>query len=78
MHGFAFNINSDLSFFSGIVPCGIFNKGVTSLNKELNREVDLSEVKISLVNKFKEFFGYDSVNTILKEEILSLHLAAKG
>jgi lipoyl(octanoyl) transferase len=78
MHGFAFNINSDLSFFNGIVPCGIFNKEVTSLSKELNTIIDLQEVKSLLVANFKEYFGYDSVNTISKEEILSLHLTAKG
>jgi lipoate-protein ligase B len=78
MHGFAFNINSDLSFFNGIVPCGIFNKEVTSLNKELNRNVDLSEVKELLVNNFMQFFGYNSMHTLPKEEILSLHLNAKG
>jgi lipoyl(octanoyl) transferase len=78
MHGFAFNINSDLSFFNGIIPCGIFDKDVTSLNKELNHEVDLLEVKNKLVNKFKTFFGYDSVNTIVKKELVSLHLTAEG
>ena len=78
MHGFAFNINSDLSFFNGIVPCGIFNKEVTSLSKELNTKIDIQEVKRILVDNFISFFGYDSVNTISKEEILSLHLTAKG
>jgi lipoyl(octanoyl) transferase len=78
MHGFAFNINSDLSFFNGIVPCGIFNKEVTSLMKELNTKIDLHEVKRILVDNFIPYFGYDSVNTISKEEILSLHLTAKG
>jgi lipoate-protein ligase B len=78
MHGFAFNINSDLSFFNGIVPCGIFNKEVTSLNKELNRNVDIQEVKNKLVNNFRQFFEYDSIHTLPKEEILSLHLNAKG
>ena len=78
MHGFAFNINSDLSFFNGIIPCGIFNKEVTSLSKELNRKIDLLEVKTKLVNNFRQFFGYNSVNTLFKEEVLSLHLSAKG
>jgi lipoate-protein ligase B len=78
MHGFAFNINSDLSFFNGIVPCGIFNKEVTSLMNELNTKIDIQEVKKILVDNFMSFFGYDSINTISKEEILSLHLTAKG
>jgi lipoyl(octanoyl) transferase len=78
MHGFAFNINSDLSFFNGIVPCGIVDKEVTSLNKELEREIDISEVKKILLDNFKLFFEYDSVNTISKEDLLSLHVTAKG
>jgi lipoyl(octanoyl) transferase len=78
MHGFAFNINSDLSFFNGIVPCGIFDKEVTSIKKELNKEIDIQEVKKILVDNFKLFFEYDSVNTISKEDIFSLHSTAKG
>ena len=48
MHGFAFNINSDLDYFNNIVPCGISDKAVTSLMKELNREIDVNEVKKKL------------------------------
>ena len=57
MHGFAFNINSDLSYFRDIIPCGIVDKKVTSLEKELNKKVDIKEVKnklkTHLVNLFK-------------------------
>ena len=45
MHGFAFNVNSDLSYFENIIPCGITDKKVTSLKKELGKEIDLEEVK---------------------------------
>lgn len=45
MHGFAFNVNTDLSYFNHINPCGFTDKGVTSMQKELNKPVDLNEVK---------------------------------
>ena len=52
MHGFAFNINTDLTYFDGIIPCGIQNKAVTSLQKELGFKVPLEEVK----QKIKKYF----------------------
>ena len=45
MHGFAFNVNSDLNYFSNIIPCGISDKTVTSLEKELGRAIDMQEVQ---------------------------------
>lgn len=48
MHGFAFNINSDLSYFENIIPCGILHKSVTSLEKEIGAPVDLNDVKKKL------------------------------
>ena len=56
MHGFAFNINTDLQYFEGIIPCGIKNKQVTSLARELGRKVELSEVKRKLKAHFEEVF----------------------
>ena len=56
MHGFAFNVNTDLKYFEGIVPCGIKNKQVTSLARELGFHVDLGEVKEKLKKHFEEVF----------------------
>ena len=64
MHGFAFNVNTDLSLYNGIVPCGIKDKEVTSLQKELNRDINISEVKVALLENFKLVFNYESVNEI--------------
>ena len=57
MHGFAFNVNADLSFFGNIVPCGIQDKQVASLDKELGRPVDMQEVKDLVTKAFYEIFG---------------------
>lgn len=53
MHGWGFNVNTDLSYFSHIVPCGINDKAVTSLQKELGREVPMEEVKEKLRKNFE-------------------------
>jgi lipoyl(octanoyl) transferase len=56
MHGFAFNINTNLDYFNYIIPCGIQNKKVTSLQQELGREVDMAEVKKKLKVNFERVF----------------------
>lgn len=61
MHGIGFNINSDLSYFSHIIPCGIDDKAVTSMQKELGRELDFEEVSQVLKEKLAIQFGYNYV-----------------
>jgi len=60
MHGFAFNVNTDLGFFNNIIPCGINDaeKSVTSLATELGKEVDIEAVKKILMGHFASLFGY--------------------
>lgn len=56
MHGWGFNVNADLNYFQNIVPCGISDKAVTSLNKELGRDVDMNEIKEKLKKNFAAVF----------------------
>jgi len=57
MHGFAFNVNTDLTYFDHIIPCGIRDKSVTSMEKELGRKLDMSEVKEKLKKNLCVLFG---------------------
>jgi lipoyl(octanoyl) transferase len=57
MHGLALNVNPDLDYFKNIVPCGIEDKSVTSLNKELNQIVNIKEVEMVLIEKMEKVFG---------------------
>ena len=59
MHGFAFNVNTDLSYFDLMIPCGIKGKGVTSLNAELGRQISTEEVKEKLRLYFGKLFEAD-------------------
>jgi lipoyl(octanoyl) transferase len=61
MHGFAFNVNTDLGYFDHIIPCGIQDKAVTSLQSELKREIDLDEVKQKIKYYFAELFESELV-----------------
>ncbi|MFI5221286.1 MAG: lipoyl(octanoyl) transferase LipB [Bacteroidia bacterium] len=61
MHGFAFNVNTDLSYFKNIVPCGIDDKAVTSLQKELGKEMDIEEVKSKLKKHLADLFEMELV-----------------
>jgi lipoyl(octanoyl) transferase len=57
MHGLAFNVNTDLDYFGNIIPCGIADKAVTSLHRELGRHVDMPDIKRSFLAHFSELFG---------------------
>ncbi len=56
MHGWGFNVNADLTYFNNIIPCGITDKAVTSLNKEMGKNVNMSEIKEKLKKHFSELF----------------------
>ena len=61
MHGFAFNVSTDLTYFDYIIPCGIdeADKSVTSLVHELNRDVDIEDVKEKMKKHFQEVFSFE-------------------
>ncbi len=59
MHGFALNVNTDLSYFNNIIPCGIQNKQVTSIEKELGHKIDYEETKEILKQNFAKVFNVD-------------------
>ena len=56
MHGFALNVNTDLSYFGRINPCGFTDRGVTSMKKELGKSLDIDEVKQKLFKNIEEVF----------------------
>ena len=56
MHGIALNINTDLSYFNNIIPCGLQDKGVTSMEAQLNSKLEFNTVKSDFIHKFEEVF----------------------
>ena len=67
MHGFALNVNTDLTYFGNIIPCGIVNKKVTSIEKELGEKVNFDEVKEKVSENFKRVFNVEFME---EEDIL--------
>jgi lipoyl(octanoyl) transferase len=59
MHGFALNVNTDLNYFNHIIPCGIQDKKVTSMQKELEQSLDIDEVKKQIKKNFEIVFEAD-------------------
>lgn len=62
LHGLAFNVNTDLNYFNYIVPCGIDDKAVTSLEKELGKQLDMEQVKSILKKKLSGLFEMEIIN----------------
>ena len=56
MHGFALNVDTDLRYYNYIIPCGIKGKGITSINKEIKRNVSINEVKEKILENLKKTF----------------------
>jgi lipoyl(octanoyl) transferase len=72
MHGFALNVNTDMSFFERIIPCGIFEKGVTSLQELSGATVDLQEIALRIGREFGTVFGKKIRNIPAEEFLVSL------
>jgi lipoyl(octanoyl) transferase len=62
MHGFAFNVNSNLNYFKNIIPCGIDDKDVTSMERELGKKIDFEEVKSILKNEIAILFNMNLIS----------------
>lgn len=61
IHGFALNVNTDMRYFDYIIPCGISDKQVTSMKRELEKEVDYEEVKQKIKKHFADVFGCELI-----------------
>ncbi len=72
MHGLALNVNNDLSYFDKIIPCGIFEKGVTSMKKELIMKPVMNELISKVVGKFTDVFGFGAMVEFSESEIVKL------
>ncbi len=64
MHGFALNVDPDMTYFQGMIPCGIREKGVTSLSRLLNRKLALDEVIPGILDAFQAVFGFSEIRPV--------------
>jgi lipoyl(octanoyl) transferase len=62
MHGLALNVNTDLGLFDQIIPCGIKDKEVSSMERELGRKISLDEIKINMINEFSTIFDLNFIS----------------
>lgn len=67
MHGFALNVNTDLAYFDHIIPCGIFHKGVTSLQRLLGKDINLDDVCEKVIHHFGEVFRVGTVQQTIQD-----------
>ncbi len=67
MHGFALNINPDLNHYALIVPCGISDRGVTSLSKLLGKPISQKEVRQKLIQHYQDVFNVNTKNISLED-----------
>ncbi len=73
LHGFALNVNTDLNYFNHIIPCGIQDKQVTSIQKELGQTVDMLEVKMKLLKHFAVVFGIEILHKNAEQDFLPVN-----
>lgn len=72
MHGLAFNVNNDLSYFNRIIPCGIFHKGVTSIKDLMQKEADFNQVKNIMIENFACVFGIE-IKTVNRKDLMTYY-----
>jgi len=73
MHGFAFNVSTDLSYFDRIIPCGIFHRGVTSLQMLTGRVIEMADVEKAVMRNFESVFSVASQPMMLDELLSNNH-----